>query len=190
MSERESPKSQVRGSVGDATENKLDGLNHLVNEKTSERIIARLLNASLIVKNLLIDFDVFNFAFLVLTSHELVSFTSTGLLAVDSVEILLVVLVRLAAVGVGAWLNAKHEGYSDHNHDEENVGENLLREEEEETVSCVLLGVLTISWERCSEVFSCSILELKWRVKLLTLFHEVVDHDCNNRGQVSNVPLL
>lgn len=149
----------------------------------------RLLNASLVVKNLLIDFDVFNFAFLVLTSHELVSFTSTGLLAVDSVEILLVVLVRLAAVGVGAWLNAKHEGYSDHNHDEEKVGENLLREEEEETVICVLLGVLTISWERCKGS-SCSICEHKWRVKRLTLFHEVVDHDCNNRGQVSNVPLL
>lgn len=148
-----------------------------------------LLNARLVVKNLLIDFDVFNFAFLVLTSHELVSFTSTGLLAVDSVEILLVVLVRLAAVGVGAWLNAKHEGYSDHNHDEEKVGENLLGEEEEETVICVLLGVLTISWERCKGS-SCSILEQKWRVKHLTLFHEVVDHDCNNRGQVSNVPLL
>lgn len=128
MSERESPKSQVRGGVGDGSENKLDSLNHLVDEKTTERIIVCLLNACLVVKNLLIDFDVFNVTFLVLHSHELVSFSSTGLLTVDSVEIsLMMFLMRLAAVGVGAWLNAEHKGNRDHNTVEENVGESLLR---------------------------------------------------------------
>lgn len=87
-----------------------------------------LLDACLVVKNLLVDFDVFSFFSLVLHSHKLVSFSSTGLLAVDSVEIsLMMVLMRFAAVGVGTWLNAEHKGNRNHNTVEENVGESLLR---------------------------------------------------------------
>jgi len=39
VSKRQSPQSQVRGSVGNCSQNKFDGLNHLVNEKVCKFVV-------------------------------------------------------------------------------------------------------------------------------------------------------
>jgi len=170
----ESPQSEVGGSVGDRSENELDGLNHLMDEEAAEGVVVLYLDTGLGIKDLLVHLDVVNFE---VTSH-LVFGVDDGLLVLraglgglDVIEVGLVVgLMGLAAESVGTRLNAEHERDSKSNHNQADNGGSLL----------------TISVGTSVEVDTLRML-IPSKTLLVSEGHQVVNHNRNNGGAVVNL---
>merc|ERR1719272_2299614 len=169
VSKGESPQSEVRGSVGDRSENKLDGLNHLMDEKSAEGVVVLFRDTGLGIEDLLVHLDVVNFvvaSILVTGVDDGLLVFRTGLGRLDGIEVVIVVsLMGLAAESVGARLNAEHEGDTDSNEHEADKCGSLLASVEVDT-----FGLLV----------PCKTL-------LTSEGHQVVNHNRNNGGAVVNL---
>jgi hypothetical protein len=150
VSKGERPQSEVRGSVGDGTEDKLDGLDHLMDEEASERVVVDFVHTSLLVENLLVLFDI---SFVVFVQSHLVASVDDGLLIFSSglsglnvVEFLFFVsVVRRAAECKGTRLDTEHEGNTDGDHNSERVRQGSLRVEEVDSTGRISLDHFLVS---------------------------------------------
>jgi len=123
MSEGESPQSEVRGSVRDSSEDELDGLDHLMDEEASERVVVAVFFTCLFIQDLLVDREVsLIYHFNLSGVDELVSFVSFRFITggFDVIEFVMVVFDGLAAESPGTGLDTEHEGHTDSDKDDEN----------------------------------------------------------------------
>jgi len=136
MGKRKSPKSEVRGGVRHRSENKLNCLDHLMDEQSSERVVMLVLDASLSIEECLVVSNIiFILSFLVSSINELVDFIGTGLCSsFDVVEVFVLVMVGRAAEGIGTRLDTKHERNTQGNKYKHNDSNALLCTKEVDTV--------------------------------------------------------
>jgi len=123
MSEGESPQSEVRGGVRDSSEDELDGLDHLMDEEASERVVVAVFFTCLFIQDLLVDREVsLIYHFNLSGVDELVSFVSFRFITggFDVIEFVVVVFDGLAAESPGTGLDTEHEGHTDSDKDDEN----------------------------------------------------------------------
>lgn len=155
MSERQSPQSEVRGSVRNSSKDELNGLNHLMDEKATKGVVMLFLDASLAVKDSLVHLDVIfvlvEVSNLITSVNESLIIFSTRLSRSDVIKFSFIVVCtsRLTAESIGARLNAEHEWDTDGYHKHKEKRKRLLSREEVDSIETILVAK----------------------------FHEVVDHD-------------
>jgi len=133
MSQREGPQSQVGGSVGNSSQYKLDGLDHLVNEESSEALVMLLLNSSLRVDNFSVLCDI--------VFHNF-SFTKQLILFVFFISFEFFNVLLLAEASNNDRLDTEHEGYCNDHHSEENIRNRSLSSEEVHVLKALLKEVV------------------------------------------------
>jgi hypothetical protein len=118
VSEGQSPKTEVRSSVRNATENEFNGLNHLMDEVVTESVFSVCIGAAVhfLVKKLLISFHVFS-CFIFRSSIDclcliIVGITWTG---INALEFVVWTVFLFAATTQNTRLNAKHSRHSNEN---------------------------------------------------------------------------
>lgn len=109
MSQREGPQSQVGGSVGDSSQYKLNSLDHLVNEESSEALVMLLLNSSLGVDNFSVLCDI--------VFHNF-TFTKQLILVIFSISFKFCNMLFLTEASDNNRLDTEHEGHCNDDHSE------------------------------------------------------------------------
>jgi len=122
VSQGESPQTQVRGSVRDATKNELNCLNDLVDEDLSEAAMTFVLGAVLAEHVLNVTEAILKVV--VLVDQAVALFVSSGDLA-ELIGYIVGVVLRSAA-DKDAWNRAKHDGKADEGEVDKHIGNVLL----------------------------------------------------------------
>jgi len=123
MGQGQGPESQVRGGVGDSSEDEFDGLDHLMDEEVAEGLTMRMLTTTMLLgQDLLVGLHFsLGISFLV---GQLVGIVFGSF---NLVKVLFLMVWWLAAVGHRAWLDAKHHWDGDEHEDQQHLVDRLLR---------------------------------------------------------------